>query len=444
MHRMLLSVARSSTLMPSSRLPGSPITHPSFSRHRFNEDSRSLPFKINVSIPAPLPSWASLPTPPMSGTPPPESLPNPLQTAGRRRKREDTPPFNYPEPVRAASTARAEISPLDEQSARRHGEAGSAGRSAGLTSVLPAPTLSWGQPPSYGTSIGGASAYALVASSLPPRPPPQVSPRATRKVKAHVASACVNCKRKHLRCDESRPCRRCVQSGKEDTCRDVEHKKRGRPPLKSEGESNRVLSSAISLPPLTSPSGRIGTASGYVPLLPTPTGQRAPYGPSYAASTVAQSSAMASGQFAGSQRPVSFPPSFSHMGHIPPGTSHAQTPYSFAGQAPPPAEYTSTEYPNPLFPRRPALPPQPSHQSHGPYGGPPLQLPPILPAPPRMNMDPAIAQQQQQHYFQPQYPPYEQVVQSGPTQTTQPRRSTEERDPKRPRMDIQGILGPRE
>lgn len=39
-------------------------------------------------------------------------------------------------------------------------------------------------------------------------------PRSTRRAKAHVASACVNCKRKHLGCDSARPCRRCVLSGK--------------------------------------------------------------------------------------------------------------------------------------------------------------------------------------------------------------------------------------
>lgn len=38
---------------------------------------------------------------------------------------------------------------------------------------------------------------------------------AGRKPQAQVASACVNCKKKHLRCDNRRPCRRCMQSGKE-------------------------------------------------------------------------------------------------------------------------------------------------------------------------------------------------------------------------------------
>lgn len=40
--------------------------------------------------------------------------------------------------------------------------------------------------------------------------------------KTHVPSACLNCKRAHLACDVSRPCRRCVNLGKTDTCIDVQ------------------------------------------------------------------------------------------------------------------------------------------------------------------------------------------------------------------------------
>ncbi|OKL59317.1 hypothetical protein UA08_05185 [Talaromyces atroroseus] len=67
-------------------------------------------------------------------------------------------------------------------------------------------------------------------------------PRSTRRAKAHVASACVNCKRKHLGCDSARPCRRCVLSGKarQATCVDVTHKKRGRPPLRAEETPSRA------------------------------------------------------------------------------------------------------------------------------------------------------------------------------------------------------------
>jgi hypothetical protein len=42
-----------------------------------------------------------------------------------------------------------------------------------------------------------------------------VSPAVARRAKAHVPSACVNCKRKHLACETRRPCNRCIQAGKE-------------------------------------------------------------------------------------------------------------------------------------------------------------------------------------------------------------------------------------
>ena len=41
------------------------------------------------------------------------------------------------------------------------------------------------------------------------------SPGIARRAKAHVPSACVNCKRKHLACETRRPCNRCLQAGKE-------------------------------------------------------------------------------------------------------------------------------------------------------------------------------------------------------------------------------------
>ncbi|MCJ1252244.1 hypothetical protein MMC24_000048 [Lignoscripta atroalba] len=84
------------------------------------------------------------------------------------------------------------------------------------------------------------------------------SPGVTRRAKAHVPSACVNCKRKHLACETRRPCSRCLQAGKEvsklrdlgldgytadklkATCVDVQHKKRGRPRLRDEDSGRGV------------------------------------------------------------------------------------------------------------------------------------------------------------------------------------------------------------
>lgn len=56
----------------------------------------------------------------------------------------------------------------------------------------------------------------------------------------NVDKACNHCKRSHLRCDNVRPCRRCVATGKVG-CQDVKHKPRGRPRLQKKRSSVTVL-----------------------------------------------------------------------------------------------------------------------------------------------------------------------------------------------------------
>ncbi|KAF9329919.1 hypothetical protein BG006_007074 [Podila minutissima] len=75
-----------------------------------------------------------------------------------------------------------------------------------------------------------SSTSGVPGDSTMPLHPQQAAPR-VKSAKAHVPSACINCKKAHLACDLSRPCKRCISVGKDDTCRDVEHKKRGRPKL---------------------------------------------------------------------------------------------------------------------------------------------------------------------------------------------------------------------
>ncbi|KAL7316584.1 hypothetical protein PS15m_005667 [Mucor circinelloides] len=61
-----------------------------------------------------------------------------------------------------------------------------------------------------------------------------------RPNKVHVSAACVNCKKAHLACDVSRPCNRCVTTDKADTCRDIQHKKRGRPKMMRDANNNKI------------------------------------------------------------------------------------------------------------------------------------------------------------------------------------------------------------
>ncbi|KAI9679407.1 MAG: hypothetical protein M1817_005429 [Caeruleum heppii] len=70
--------------------------------------------------------------------------------------------------------------------------------------------------------------------------------KAGRRAKNHVASACVNCKKAHLACDENRPCQRCVTAGKEGSCVDIQHKKRGRPRLRDDRSSHPTTTAQAS------------------------------------------------------------------------------------------------------------------------------------------------------------------------------------------------------
>ncbi|KAF2094907.1 hypothetical protein NA57DRAFT_80076 [Rhizodiscina lignyota] len=81
--------------------------------------------------------------------------------------------------------------------------------------------------------------------------------RSSRRGKTHVQKACINCKKAHLSCDAQRPCARCVASGKQDTCQDVEHKKRGRPRLRDDRDSRQGREIAAA-----AQGGMLGEAQG--------------------------------------------------------------------------------------------------------------------------------------------------------------------------------------
>jgi len=65
---------------------------------------------------------------------------------------------------------------------------------------------------------------------------------ATKTKRIQVKTACINCRKKHQGCDNHRPCTRCINSGNEETCKDIPHK-RGKPkmtekPLSTSAASN--------------------------------------------------------------------------------------------------------------------------------------------------------------------------------------------------------------
>ena len=216
----------------------------------------------------------------------------------------------------------------------------------------------------------------------------------------------------------------------------MEHKKRGRPPLRPDEPSRRTFDPALH--PLTGqpadPSRRMPTADPstfaqpsysrtFRPLQAQPsydpgrTQMRPPSAyPVYAQPSVSPSQTTAMGSFVHPSRPFMGP----SMQMAQPQSSYGSYGYMSPQQQ---MGMQQQPYSNPIFPREPLPSPQGTAMGYGSS----LQLPPIRPAPERSPIDPALAQQQQ---MQPQG-----QLGSGGT-TRQP-------DPKRPKMDIQGILGPR-
>lgn len=195
--------------MQHSRPPQFPLCL-SFKKHRSSIDASRHTIDLILPKPIAAPVWASLPTPPMSGSPPPEPPDEPPQIAGRRRKRSHTPPTTT-----ATTVVPSPATPV-EQTAPRLGAQTRTGETIAELPVQPGSYIAnYPIPASYtiGSSFTTSATSSLSESTRYLLSP--VSPRTTRKPNAHVASACVNCKKKHLRCDNSRPCRRCVQSGKE-------------------------------------------------------------------------------------------------------------------------------------------------------------------------------------------------------------------------------------
>lgn len=194
--------------MQRTRPPNFPLHFPSFKSHRSSLEQSGFTISLTLPKPTAVPIWASLPSPPMSGSPPSDPPLDPPQIAGRRRKRSETPPTTTG-PAAASPPTAFENSARTSFGQVRGGQPGGDGlaQSSLFSASYPPP------PVTYGSAVPMGAIAATPPDTL--FPPGQTSPKAVRKAKAHVASACVNCKKKHLRCDNARPCRRCVQSGKE-------------------------------------------------------------------------------------------------------------------------------------------------------------------------------------------------------------------------------------
>lgn len=204
-----------SLLLPHSSFPNKPFGDP-----RSDLESGPLSLNLSWSTNSHGPSLrAPYPSPPMSGSPPAEN-PAELSRGSRRRRCSEPHPATTngavesilaPGPVSAAGEREGQYA-VSAQTPALPGrpdiipERLPSSRSLEYIGGVSAPAETPYLQPGPATATPGATAVTAAARTLPPRQ--------TRRTKAHVASACVNCKRKHLGCDSARPCRRCVLAGK--------------------------------------------------------------------------------------------------------------------------------------------------------------------------------------------------------------------------------------
>ncbi|PWY94682.1 C6 transcription factor [Aspergillus sclerotioniger CBS 115572] len=240
--------------MQSLVLPPSSFIATEFGHPRFNPGPERLPLNLPRSTNARRYPPRDLPLPrSMSGSVPAD---DPLETSGNTR-RPGHPELPQPVTTVTATTsisaglsgpvlppgstheavAQRMISASGNDTLRQPFSVGDTFPSSRLPPSLVGPGIPQAAAAAYAQPSFGTSPPGTTTRALPQKP--------TRRTKAHVASACVNCKKKHLGCDPARPCRRCVLSGKEATCVDVTHKKRGRPPLKAEEASLRTYAAHI-------------------------------------------------------------------------------------------------------------------------------------------------------------------------------------------------------
>lgn len=237
---------QSLSLPPPSSLP-----LPTFGRHQ----DPSSPVKSYSQFSPGRPENNSYPSPPMSDShsparrstqlveperhPYPPSVSDSHRTEGILPPPHPPPSIIDPRPLSSGQSAQRPLYPgeLQPRGQPLHYQPGRA---------IEPPSYGGTQNYSYGYPGTGVPPYLGNQSAGPQgQPAAMITPQAlrphkpARRTKAHVASACVNCKKAHLSCDVQRPCGRCVASGKQDTCKDVQHKKRGRPRLRDDKEFSR-------------------------------------------------------------------------------------------------------------------------------------------------------------------------------------------------------------
>ena len=178
---------------------------------------------LSIHLPPPSPAHSSSSrsayiSPPMSASSRyPQALRSPPRSQAKHQRQQSTPPkteSSAPAHSSSGNGRRATDGSLQPQQLRKSPVDG---RQKILETNV--------EHPNTPVTLGGGSPPPAEGSNDECSPRTQDSPIApqstlessniARRAKAHVPSACVNCKRKHLACETRRPCSRCVQAGKE-------------------------------------------------------------------------------------------------------------------------------------------------------------------------------------------------------------------------------------
>ena len=178
---------------------------------------------LSIHLPPPSPAHSSSSrsayiSPPMSASSRfPQALRSPPRSQAKHQRQQSTSPkteSSGPTHLSSGNSRRATDGSLQPQLLRR---SPIDARQKPLETNAEHPntpvTLGGGSPPP--AEVSNDECSPLRPDSPIPQQSTSESSNIARRAKAHVPSACVNCKRKHLACETRRPCSRCVQAGKE-------------------------------------------------------------------------------------------------------------------------------------------------------------------------------------------------------------------------------------
>lgn len=173
----------------------------------------SLKRKLGQTVPISRQRLATYPSPPMSNPPSPSRPSSQTSPISSVEQQTTTTATSWPQPSNIQQTLAPSASTVEQTAAPPPFDFATGARS----NQAPLSGDALHSSGSFGSFAGGQNVFPVGSDTVtgPATSPAAVTMRTGKKAKAHVASACMNCKRAHLSCDIQRPCTRCITSGKQ-------------------------------------------------------------------------------------------------------------------------------------------------------------------------------------------------------------------------------------